>query len=181
MMGRLGLLALIQKSLWKLGFVGSLSVRINTVTVLDEALRYLKSLKMESKDTNNERKKELTGTSSTSDEVEKADEDQMVDEQLHEDRIALWRILDPIDLSQKNTQYVRNLVAMLFNKETNSTLKTRYSLCWENYNDAIANLGYLPDLLKSKDYEGLNTHASAALSDPSKCDANFSEPPVEPI
>ncbi|WMV15627.1 hypothetical protein MTR67_009012 [Solanum verrucosum] len=86
-----------------------------------------------------------------------------------------------IDLSQKNTQYVRNLVAMLFNKETNSTLKTRYSLCWENYNDAIANLGYLPDLLKSKDYEVLNTHASAALSDPSKCDANFSEPPVEPI
>jgi len=57
---------------------------------------------IKSKDTNNEKKKESTGTSSTSDEVEKADEDQMVDEQLHEDKIALCAYVFACSVSNLN-------------------------------------------------------------------------------
>ncbi|KAM3319637.1 hypothetical protein P3S67_006837 [Capsicum chacoense] len=61
----------------------------------------------------------------------------------------------------------------------NPTLETRYSSCLENYNDAVDELGGLPGLLKSKDYSGLNIHASAASDGPSTCDDNFTSPPAE--
>ncbi|XP_049407828.1 pectinesterase inhibitor-like, partial [Solanum stenotomum] len=84
-----------------------------------------------------------------------------------------------IDISLKNMQSTHDLVNTLLNQATNPKLKTRYSSCLENYNDGIDDLRGLPALLKSKDYVGLNIHASAALDDPSTCDDNFSDPPPE--
>ncbi|XP_060188426.1 pectinesterase inhibitor-like [Lycium barbarum] len=84
-----------------------------------------------------------------------------------------------MDLSQKNAQSVRDLVEKLLDEATDPELKSRYSFCCTSYNDAIDNLKKLPDLFMSKDYNGINTHASAALSDPSKCDDKFSGPPAE--
>ncbi|CAN4088055.1 unnamed protein product [Withania somnifera] len=84
-----------------------------------------------------------------------------------------------IDLSLKNAQSTRDLVSSLVKQATDPTSKTRYSSCLENYNDAIAEIGGLPVLLKSKDYAGLNIHASAAEDYPSTCDDNFSGQPAE--
>ncbi|WMV21357.1 hypothetical protein MTR67_014742 [Solanum verrucosum] len=80
----------------------------------------------------------------------------------------------------KNQQYVYRLYEGILDlKATDPKLKTRYSSCLENYNDGIDDLRGLPALLKSRDYSGLNIHASAALDDPSTCDDNFSDPPAE--
>lgn len=85
-----------------------------------------------------------------------------------------------IDISQKNAQTVRDLVNTLLKQATDPKLKTRYDSCLENYNDAVDDLGELPGFLKSKDYLGLNVHASAAFDGPTTCDDNFSEtPPAE--
>ncbi|MCD7464777.1 hypothetical protein HAX54_053406 [Datura stramonium] len=84
-----------------------------------------------------------------------------------------------IDISLKNAQSARDLVNTLLKQATDPKLKTRYDSCLENYNDAVDDLRGLPALLKSKDYGGLNIHASAALDDPSTCDDNFSEPPAQ--
>ncbi|XP_059315563.1 pectinesterase inhibitor-like [Lycium ferocissimum] len=84
-----------------------------------------------------------------------------------------------IDASLKNAQSTRNLVNTLLKQATDPKLKTRYASCLENYNDAVDDIGGLPAFLKSKDYGGLNTHASAASDDPSTCDENFSGPPAE--
>ncbi|KAF3676975.1 hypothetical protein CQW23_08277 [Capsicum baccatum] len=78
-----------------------------------------------------------------------------------------------IDISLKNAQSTRGLVNSLLKQATDQQAKTRYSSCLENYNDAIDELGGLPSLLKSKDYSGLNIHASAASDGPSTCDDNF--------
>ncbi|XP_015087191.2 pectinesterase inhibitor-like [Solanum pennellii] len=85
-----------------------------------------------------------------------------------------------IDISLKNMQSTHDLVYTLLKQATDPKLKTRYSSCLENYNDGIDDLRGLPDLLKSKDYAGLNIHASAAFDDSSTCDDNFSDPPAEP-
>ncbi|KAK4376596.1 hypothetical protein RND71_002892 [Anisodus tanguticus] len=84
-----------------------------------------------------------------------------------------------IDISLKNAESARDLVSTLLKQATDPKLKTRYDSCLENYNDAVDDLRGLPDFLKSKDYAGLNIHASAVSDDPSTCDDNFSEPPVE--
>ncbi|KAH0690311.1 hypothetical protein KY290_018551 [Solanum tuberosum] len=84
-----------------------------------------------------------------------------------------------IDLSQKNAKSTRDLVSTLLKQATDPNLKTRYSSCLENYNGTINDLGELPGFLKSKDYESLNIHASAASDGPSTCDDNFSGPPTE--
>ncbi|KAM3319176.1 pectinesterase inhibitor-like [Capsicum chacoense] len=84
-----------------------------------------------------------------------------------------------IDISLKNMQSGRDLVNSLLKQATDSKLKTRYDSCLENYNDSIDDLKELPPFLKSKDYLGLNVHASAALNGPTTCDDNFSSPPAE--
>ncbi|MCD7464779.1 hypothetical protein HAX54_053408 [Datura stramonium] len=84
-----------------------------------------------------------------------------------------------IDLSQKNATFVYNVVSTLLKQATDPKLKLRYTLCLENFKDAINNLEKLPGLLKSKDYYSLSAHASAAIGDPSTCDNRFLEPPAE--
>ncbi|KAJ8548018.1 hypothetical protein K7X08_021254 [Anisodus acutangulus] len=84
-----------------------------------------------------------------------------------------------IDISLKNAKSTRDLVNTLLKQATDPKLKTRYDSCLENYNDAVDDLGELPSFLKSKDYDGLNIHASAVSDDPSTCDDNFSGPPAE--
>ncbi|XP_059315991.1 pectinesterase inhibitor-like [Lycium ferocissimum] len=84
-----------------------------------------------------------------------------------------------IDISLKNAQSTRDLVNTLLKQATDPKLKTRYDSCLENYDDAVDELGGLPVFLKSKDYGGLNIHASAASDGPSTCDDNFSEQPAE--
>ncbi|CAN4085969.1 unnamed protein product [Withania somnifera] len=84
-----------------------------------------------------------------------------------------------IDISLKNMQFARNLVNSLLKQATDPNLKTRYNSCLENYNDSIDDLKELPALLNSKDYLGLNVHASAALDGPSTCDDNFTTLPAE--
>ncbi|KAK6795089.1 hypothetical protein RDI58_008542 [Solanum bulbocastanum] len=84
-----------------------------------------------------------------------------------------------IDLSQKKAKSTHDLVSTLLKQATDPNLKTRYSSCLENYNDTINDLGELSGFLKSKDYESLNIHASAASDGPSTCDDNFSGPPTE--
>ncbi|PHU23697.1 Pectinesterase inhibitor [Capsicum chinense] len=86
-----------------------------------------------------------------------------------------------IDISLKNTQSGRDLVNSLLKQATDPKLKTRYNSCLENYNDTIDDLKELPPFLKSKDYIGLNVHASAALDGPITCDDNFSSPPAEAL
>lgn len=84
-----------------------------------------------------------------------------------------------IDISLTNIQSTHDLVNTLLNQATDPILKRRYGSCLENYNEGVDDLRELPALLKSKDYGGLNTHASAALDEPSSCDDNFSDPPTE--
>ncbi|XP_055826187.1 pectinesterase inhibitor-like [Solanum dulcamara] len=84
-----------------------------------------------------------------------------------------------IDLSQKNATFTCNLVSMLLKKAIDPKLTMRYASCLKNFNDANNNLEKLPDLLKSKDYYGMHTNASAAIRDPFTCDNSFLEPPVE--
>uniref|UniRef100_M1D8M6 Pectinesterase inhibitor n=1 Tax=Solanum tuberosum TaxID=4113 RepID=M1D8M6_SOLTU len=82
-----------------------------------------------------------------------------------------------IDLSQKSTRSTYDLVKTLLTQTTDPNLKTRYTSCLENYNDALNNLGELSSFLNSKDYDSLNIHAS---DDPSTCDDDsFSGPPAE--
>lgn len=50
---------------------------------------------IKSKDTNKEKEKKMIGSSSTNSEIEKADEDQTVDDQLHED--LMW-ICIPLEI-----------------------------------------------------------------------------------
>ncbi|XP_004236545.1 pectinesterase inhibitor-like [Solanum lycopersicum] len=84
-----------------------------------------------------------------------------------------------IDLSQKNATFACNLVSTLLKGTTDPKLKSRYTLCLGNYNKASDIVAKMPDLLKSKDYYGLSANASAAIREPSTCDNNFIEPPVE--
>ncbi|CAN4088054.1 unnamed protein product [Withania somnifera] len=84
-----------------------------------------------------------------------------------------------IDISLKNMESTRDFVNSLLKQAIDVALKTRYDSCLENYNDSVDELKELPSFLKSKDYIGLNVHASAALDGPATCDDNFSTPPIE--
>ncbi|XP_049393530.1 pectinesterase inhibitor-like [Solanum stenotomum] len=84
-----------------------------------------------------------------------------------------------IDLTQKNATFTCNLVSTLLKETTDPKLKTRYTLCLGNFNKASNILVKFPNLLRSKDYYGLSANASAAIREPSNCDNNFLEPPVE--
>ncbi|KAG5601953.1 hypothetical protein H5410_033323, partial [Solanum commersonii] len=81
---------------------------------------------IKSKDTNNEKKKETIGSSSTSSEVQKVDEDQMVDEQLHEDKIALCHINPFGKIPQGRVTKRAIVVAVWLTASTNAQPADRY-------------------------------------------------------
>uniref|UniRef100_M1A144 Uncharacterized protein n=1 Tax=Solanum tuberosum TaxID=4113 RepID=M1A144_SOLTU len=87
------------------------------------------------KDTNNEKKKETIGSSSTSSEVQKVDEDQMVDEQLHEEKIALCASehINPFGkIPQGRVSKMAIVVAVWLTASTNAQLVDRYYVIKES-------------------------------------------------
>nr|GMD73989.1 pectinesterase inhibitor-like [Ipomoea batatas] len=80
-----------------------------------------------------------------------------------------------IDIATNQAKSGQALVQSLLSGATDPKLKEILSSCLEHYSDSVDSLGKCPDLLRSRDFGGLNSQASAALDSPGNCDDEFSE------
>lgn len=85
-----------------------------------------------------------------------------------------------IDLALAKAKDTKNYIGSLIGQSNGPSLKEKYLSCSENYENSIGDLQDATGLLNSGDYNGVNLHASAAMTETDDCEENFKEPPFDP-
>ncbi|VVA97964.1 unnamed protein product [Arabis nemorensis] len=84
------------------------------------------------------------------------------------------------DSAQTSASGALTNIQSLAKKETNPTLKKRYTACVEQYKNAISNLNEAKQNLASRDGPGLNIKVSAAMEGSTTCQDGFANLKADP-
>lgn len=85
-----------------------------------------------------------------------------------------------LNLARTRAGESRVLAQSLASKAADPKLKERYASCAENYDDAVGDIDDAGKNLASGDYNGVNVHASGAMTEADDCQDNFAQPPTDP-
>ncbi len=90
----------------------------------------------------------------------------------------LWGIAGlSINLAKTTVTKTHTFIKSQLDQTTDPQLKKQYSQCLDSYDDAIGNIEYAAQTFSSNDYGGVNSAASACMTDVSDCqDATSSLP-----